>query len=354
MSSELSIIGEITEEKYPAIYGKSGLDHFYDKVKEQVSTEVPDTTTAKGRARIASLAANVSRSKTAVEKPGREYLKQLKDLPRKIEAELRDFADKMDKLRDETRKPLTDWEEAEKQRIAAIQSKIDWIVSFKNETAAATSAQVSYMIETLSAEQITETFQEFEAIAHREKADSLSFLSAELERIKKQEAEAEELARLLAEAEERAKKEREEKIAREAAEQARKEAEEKAANEKAAAERREVELKRAAEDAERRKAEAEQAALEAEAARKKAEQEAEARAAKAAKEAEERTRREAEDKARKEAEEIARREADKKHRARINNSAAQDLISAGFTEGQARQIVILIASGKVSNVKINY
>ncbi len=86
MSEEISLIEDISAEKYPVIYGRNGLDHFCEKVKNTVSSEVPDISTAKGRARIASLAANVSKSKVAVEKPGREYLKQLKDLPKKIEA----------------------------------------------------------------------------------------------------------------------------------------------------------------------------------------------------------------------------------------------------------------------------
>lgn len=68
--------------------------------KAEVTTEVPDLKTAKGRARIASLAATVSKSKAAVEKPGRDYLKRLKEMPKVVEAELREFVTKMDNLRD--------------------------------------------------------------------------------------------------------------------------------------------------------------------------------------------------------------------------------------------------------------
>jgi hypothetical protein len=60
----------------------------------------------------------VSRSKTAIEKPGREYLKRLKEAVRPAEAEIKRFVDACDELRDATRRPLTEWE-AEQERIKA-------------------------------------------------------------------------------------------------------------------------------------------------------------------------------------------------------------------------------------------
>lgn len=57
------------DDMAPVVYVAGGLDKYFDMVKDAVSGEVPDLTTKKGRDRIASLAAQVSRSKTAVEKP---------------------------------------------------------------------------------------------------------------------------------------------------------------------------------------------------------------------------------------------------------------------------------------------
>ena len=118
MTTEISVIDEITQDRAPAIYGHGSLGKFYDHVKAEVSGEVPDISTKKGRDRIASLAAKVSKSKVAVEKPGREYLKRIKELPKTIEAELREFTRQMDALRDETRYPLTAWEDAEMDNIS--------------------------------------------------------------------------------------------------------------------------------------------------------------------------------------------------------------------------------------------
>lgn len=114
--SELAVI-EIKPEQAPALYVANGLDAYLEQIKQSVN-EVPDLSTKKGRDRIASLAAQVSRSKTAIEKPGREYLKHLKEQPKIVEAELRRFVTECDNLRDATRKPLTEWE-AEQDRIKA-------------------------------------------------------------------------------------------------------------------------------------------------------------------------------------------------------------------------------------------
>lgn len=109
------VVIDIKPESYPTLYVTNGLDQYLDQIRQAVN-EVPDVTTAKGRARIASLAASASRSKTAIEKPGREYLRHLKEQPKIIEAELRRFVIECDEIRDETRRPLTEWE-AEQERL---------------------------------------------------------------------------------------------------------------------------------------------------------------------------------------------------------------------------------------------
>lgn len=114
--TDLTVI-EIKPEQAPVLYVAGGLDAYLDQIRQAVN-EVPDLSTKKGRDRIASLAAQVSRSKTAIEKPGREYLKRLKEAVRPAEAEIKRFVDACDELRDATRRPLTEWE-AEQERIKA-------------------------------------------------------------------------------------------------------------------------------------------------------------------------------------------------------------------------------------------
>ena len=113
---DLTVI-EITPEQAPVLYVAGGLDAYLEQIRQAVN-EVPDLSTKKGRDRVASLAAQVSRSKTAIEKPVREYLKRLKEAVRPAEAEIKRFVDACDELRDATRRPLTEWE-AEQERIKA-------------------------------------------------------------------------------------------------------------------------------------------------------------------------------------------------------------------------------------------
>jgi hypothetical protein len=323
---------EIKPDQAPAVYVPNGLDSYLDQIRQAVN-EVPDLTTAKGRARVASLAAQVSRSKTAIEKPGREYLKRLKEAVKPAEAEIKRFVDACDELRDATRLPLTEWE-AEQERLAA-------------EKAAE---------------------QERQRIAAEELAAT--------EALKKQIGSDHEIALLLndkfdrdaAEAKAEAERQRvahEEELKRQAVEQARIEAEAAAQRERDAAAKREADLKAAADLAERNRIEAqERAEREAREAKEKAEREKqqaiEAEQLKARQEAD-RIKREAEQKEaarlaeeKRIADEAAARAADIEHRKTVNNKALADLVSAGVPEECAKACITAIAKGAVSAIRITY
>ncbi len=367
MSAEQKLIAieEISEANAPAIYVAGGLKQFIDLVKAEVEGEVPDLTTRKGRERIASLAAKVSKSKTAVEKPGRDYLRRLKEMPKVVEAELREFVTTMDALRDETRRPLTEWEAAEDARIDRHNDRLNWLKTLADDLGDLNSLQLKGLIAEAEGMQLGAHWEEFEAEAANAKDKVLTTLRAALLKREQFEAEQVELARLRAEAEAREQKEREERIAREAAERARLEAEQKALAEreaaqrreqeaKAAAERRELELKRQAEQAERAKAQAE---AERVAAEQRAEQER-LDAKRHAEEAAERARQDERRRADEAAAEILRqqqaRERDVAHRRTINRAALDAFVAGGMTEECAKQAITLIAERKIPNIAISY
>ena len=265
MSAQQQVItiDDISADNAPAIYVAGGLNQFFDAVKAEVTGEVPDLTTAKGRARIASLAATVSKSKKAVETPGRDYLKRLKEMPKVVEAELREFVTKMDSLRDTTRQPLTDWEEAEQARkdkhVDGIQAIKDLAVFETTPTA----SHVADIIAQLELVAISDTWEEFLAEAAKVKDQTLTKLRTLHAERTQYEAEQAELVRLRAEAEAQAQRDRDAAIAQAAADQARNEAVERAEAERLAAARREQDLLDQAAAAQRAAA---QAALDAEAA----------------------------------------------------------------------------------------
>ncbi|OKO47360.1 hypothetical protein [Pseudomonas sp. BTN1] len=356
MSAQQQVItiDDISADNAPTIYVSGGLGQFYDAVKAKVATEVPDLTTRKGRERIASLAMTVSKSKAAVEKPGRDYLKRLKEMPKTIEAELRDWVTKMDALRDEIRQPLTDWEKAE---LARTDKHVDGIQSIKDlavfeETP--TAAQVAQAIADLELIAIDDTWEEFLAEAAQVKDQTLAKLrTIHAERVK-HEAEQAELTRLRLEKEARDKKDNEDRIAREAAEQATKDAEEKARLAREAAEKRENDLKLQAAEAERK---AEQANREKVEADQKAERDR-LQAIEDQKKAVEQARLDEQARADAAADEILRlerlREADKAHKGKIYKAAKEAFIKGGMTEECARLAVKLVASNLIPAMSIQY
>ena len=347
--SELAII-EIAQDLAPSIYVENGLEKFLEQIRDGVN-EVPDLSTAKGRARIASLAAQVSRSKTAVEKPGRDYLKRLKEQPKVVEAELRRFVTECDQLRDEVRRPLTEWEDAEKARTEALQQRLVDLRALADVIDTAgnylPSADIQSRIQEAKSVVLDDSWQERSAEAGVAKDSTIQQLEASLAVAQKREHEAAELERLRKEAEEKARLEREETIRREAAEKARRDAEANHRAELEAAERREAEEKARAEAAERQRLETEQRA-----AREK--QEAEARARREKEEAVAAERRRQEEEKKRIADEEASRAADKEHRRTINRQAIADLIESGLPQEMAEKALIAIASGKVSAISIKY
>lgn len=385
MSAQQQVItiDDISADNAPAIYVAGGLGQFFDAVKAEVTGEVPDLTTRKGRERIASLAATVSKSKAAVEKPGRDYLRRLKEMPKVVEAELREFVTKMDSLRDTTRQPLTDWEEAEQARKDKHVDGIQAIKDLAVFEATPTAARVADTITQLEMVAISDTWEEFLAEAAQVKDETLVKLRSLLAERTQYEAEQAELVRLRAEAEAQAQRDRDAEIARVAAEQARLHAEQQAQAERDAAARREQELldqaaaaQRAAAqavldaeaDAERQRMQlelqAEQArtaAAQAEANRIAAEQRAEQdrlNAIRRQEEAVEQARLAEKARADAAADEILRqeklREADKAHKGKIYKAAKEAFIDHGMTEDCARLAVKLVASGLIPSMSIQY
>ncbi|MEI1353041.1 hypothetical protein V8P50_13110 [Klebsiella pneumoniae] len=318
---DLTVI-EIKPEQAPALYRAGGLDAYLEQIRQAVN-EVPDLTTKKGRDRVASLAAQVSRSKTAIEKPGREYLRRLKEAVRPAEAEIKRFVDACDELRDATRKPLTEWE-AEQERIKA------------EEAINALHAEALVMNENIDLQRAVQFEADHEMALlmndafDREQADKAA--EAERQRI----AHEEEIKRLAAaaaarEVEQRAQREREEAAHREAVLKAQAE---QAERDRIAAEQKAEADKQAAVEAERRKAQEE-----ADRIRQEAEQREQARLAEE----------------KRKADEQARREADVKHRKAVGTEIVKALLAnTSLTRDQAIEVLAAVKDGRIPHTGISY
>ncbi len=319
--TDLTVI-EIKPEQAPALYSAGGLNSFLEQIRE-LAKEVPDVTTKKGRDRIGSLARMVGSSKTAIEKPGREYLKRLKEAVKPAEEELRVFTRECDAIRDAILKPRDEWE-AEQERIKAEEA-----------------------MNALHAEALEMNIKFDQELAAKFEADhEMALLMND-----KFDRDREEQRRL----EEQAQREHEERIKREAAEQARRDAEAKHKAEIEAAARREAEEKARAEAAERQRIETEQRA-----AREKQEAEERARREKEEAVAAERRRLEEAETARlaeeqRKADEQAKREADVKHRKTVGTNIVNALtIHTSLTREQAIEVLTALKDDLIPCAKIHY
>ncbi|RDL17046.1 hypothetical protein D884_03203 [Pseudomonas sp. URMO17WK12:I10] len=347
-------IEEISEANAPALYVAGGLQQFIDLVKGEVEGEVPDLKTRKGRERIASLAAKVSKSKTAVEKPGRDYLRRLKEMPKVVEAELRDFVTKMDALRDETRRPLTEWEAAEDARIDRHNDRLNWLKTLTDDLGELSPLHIKGLISEAEGMQLGAHWEEFEAEAANAKDKVLSTLRAALQKREQFEAEQAELARLRREADERAEADRIRLAQEQAVETERQRVAREQQAERDAAARREQELidKAAAQQRAIEQAEANRIAAEQRAEQER--QDAERRAEEAAERARQDERRRADAAAAEILRQQEARERDKNHRASINRAALEAFVAGGMTEECAKQAITLIAQRKIPNIAISY
>ncbi|MDM2814438.1 MULTISPECIES: hypothetical protein [Citrobacter] len=322
--SEVTDLVVIEKSNAMAVFtNNEQLDPIIEKIEKEARSLVPDVSTKKGRDAIASMAHKVARSKTYIDNAGKDLVAELKALPKQIDESRRIVRERLDALKDEVRRPLTEWE-AEQERIKA-------------EEAAK-----------IKAEEDRKQFESDHEIA--------LLMNEKHDREAKEKAEEAERQRIA----------HEEELKRQAAEQAKREAEEKAAAELAAAKKRE-------EDAIAARAQAE---LLAKQAQERAEQEAKDAAEKAeaekkaAIEAEQRKAQEEADRIKREAEakeaarlaeekrisdEKAKREADVKHRKAIGADIVKSLTeNSSITREQAIEVLTALMNGLVPHTNINY
>ena len=355
MKTDLAVIETITAE---IVFVPGGVDTILQKIEAEVRGTKTDISTVGGRAAVASLAYKVARSKTALDDMGKTLVAELKAKTGAIDAERRTIRDRLDALKDEVRKPLTDWENADKVRIEAHEVALGNLLALSGFLDLdPTVEQIDARIKLLD-ELPTRDWQEFAKRADEARESVSLNLKSVRAMAAKREAERAELERLRREQVEREQRERDERIAAEAAERARLEAETKAKREaeeaaaKAAAEQRGIEQQRADAIARAEKAEADRvaAAAKAEADKKSAAEAAEKRRLQAI---EDERKRVADEKVREEAE-AAKREANKKHRAKINNEVLQALVAAGLSEEAGKAAITAIAQGQIPHTRISY
>ncbi len=341
-------------------------DRFYEEVAREVRAHVPDLTTPAGRKAVASLAFKVTKTKTAIDEARKGLTEEARAQIKKVDEQGKVIRDRLDALRDEARKPLTDWEAAEDARAAKAKEITDGIRRDAEVSIDDTSETVAGRLDLLRSLELTEEqFADHLVVVRELRRKAIEALEAAHVRLKQAEADRAELARLKAAEEERLAREAAQKAAAEAKARAEREEKERAdAAERArqAEQERIAAAARAAEDRARAEAEREAEAVrvserkaheEALAAEKRRADEAEAaQRAEAARIAQEAADREAQETARRAAE--AARQADIDHQSRVMGEAKAAIMSHGIGETAAKAVVIAIKAGLVPHVTLTF
>lgn len=322
--SEIMDLVVIEKKNAMAVFTNNDqLDPLIEAIEKEARSLVPDVTTKKGRDAIASMAHKVARSKTYIDNAGKDLVAELKALPKQIDESRRVVRERLDALKDEVRRPLTEWE-AEQERIKA------------EEAMNALHVEALVMNEDFDRQMAARIESDHEMALlmndafDREQADKAA--EAERQRI----AHEEEIKRLAAaaaarEVEQRAQREREEAALREAALKAQAE---QAERDRIAAEQKAEADKQAAIEAERRKAQEE-----ADRIRREADQREQARLAEE----------------KRKADEQARREADVRHRKAVGVEVVKALMAnTSLTRVQAIEVLTAVKDGRIPHTGISY
>ncbi|MCH7369856.1 hypothetical protein [Aeromonas sp. MR16] len=333
----------------------TGVNELLADIRQKATSLVPDTTTTKGRKEIASIAYAVAKTKTYLDGLGKELTDQYKAIPRKIDEHRKTIRDTLDALKEEVREPLTRFEEAEAARVEALQSRLVHL----NELGSAASVEIvaadlQAMLLEVEQTALDDSWQELLPQATVAKELAAKRLGETLATRLKYEAEQAELEVLRKKQAEQERIDRERLIAEQAAEQARLQEENRQRLEREAAQHREQEAQRQTQAALKREEQARRDAEAAELARQQAEENAVSQAEEAATRAAEQERQHIADEQRLKDEESARRLADREHRGRINSSIVMDLMGLGLAEDVAVNLVKYIASNKIDHLTINY
>jgi DNA repair exonuclease SbcCD ATPase subunit len=337
------------------VFGGKGLDDLLGKITEEAKSITPDLTTKKGRDEIAGIAYKVAKSKTYLDGLRKDLVSEWKTKAKAVDAEGRKMRDTLDSLKEEVRRPLTEWEDAKKERIDAHESGIREISGAAEHTANNwMTLPLEAMVDRLKEieNEVIESYEEFAPVAAAAKDRTMVSMKESIVKRETYDKEQAELEKLRAEAAEREQKEAEEKLRLEGEERAKLEAEAKAEEEK-------ERVKLQAEITEKEKNAAIAGKIEAERKAKQAEENVKIEVEKAAQAERDRIEQERIN------EELAakKREANKAHKSKIKNAAAKAMVDflmaydsgeRPLTLAQANLVVTAIAKGQIPYTTISY
>jgi septal ring factor EnvC (AmiA/AmiB activator) len=312
----------------PSIYTKDGaLDALLAQIEKEVQTFDVDLSSEEGRKSVASNAYLIARSKTALDNLGKEMVSAWKQKAKKVDKQRKHVRETLDALKAKYRGPLTEWENAEKKRLADVEERINRLREMAKVKGSACSVEeIERYIREVNGMTIEPTYYgEHAEDAKEKKTIAEKNLDEALQEAKQIAKDKIELKRLRDAEAKRKQKEAEEKQ-----KQREKEIAEKAAREAAEAERIRVEKEKEAEFKQKlAEAKAEQERIEKAIAEK------------------EKAERDAADKERQRMMDVA-------HRQDVRNKVIHAFCGYGLTKTTAKVLFDAIDKGKIPHAGITY
>ena len=220
MSDEIVVIEE--SRILEVFQAEGGLNFAIEAVRAKVDDFAHDMTTKSSRSATSKLASQIAKLKVRLDGMGKELVTDWKTKAKLVDGNRKHLRDALDELKAEARKPLTDWENAEKDREEAHYLAIEAIKALMvNEEGA--SAVYATNLETAKNIELGEKWEEFAEHAKKATVEAIEFLEAALPKALKSEADQIELDNLREANEARQKQEREDALREEGASAARQE-----------------------------------------------------------------------------------------------------------------------------------
>ena len=205
----------------PALFEGDKVTVILTDIKKRAELFLPDLTTKYGRKEIASFAMKIAKCKTGIDGIGKDLVAGAKAEIKLIDNKRKLVRDTLDELKEQIRKPLTEYEDAEKARVQRLSDGVNNMRDIGDkaliEWGSLSFMELQEQVQTLD-DFDDGTWEEFNDAAVKAIKDSKEKIEQAIVKRIAYDAEQDELERLRKEAAEREQRKRDERIAREAVE----------------------------------------------------------------------------------------------------------------------------------------
>jgi len=202
------------------IFQPNGLDVIIDAIENIATNRVMDVTTTDGKAEIRSMAHNIARAKVKIDNAGKDMVADMTKKVKAINSERKRGRERLEALQEKTRRPLTEFENKEKERVAEYETALVEMAKckyFENDHNIR-PIDIELRIDFLRSIK-DHDWEEFKSKADEVYHETLKYLSALLEERKQYESDQAELEQLRAKEKERQVKDQQAQFAADAAAQ---------------------------------------------------------------------------------------------------------------------------------------